>query len=441
MVAGPKDSFTRCPASEYTLPDNRPGGKEVCPARLSIAVSVDNDIMRILRIDPFHGASGDMLLAAMLDLGVPEHVVFSELARMLPGEFSVQVRKVMRRNIEATGLTIVENKEAVSRFRNLHDLLALIRKSSLPAARKTDAERCVRNLASAEAGIHGIDVEDVHFHEIGAVDTVIDTVGFMAALDHLEVEEIYVSPVAVGWGVANMEHGEMPLPVPAVLELLKGFQLRHCAGAENMELCTPTGAMLLAGMGRPLAEIPLASPVASGYGAGSHDPPGFANCIRLTLMDVCDLHGTGGGMIQAETVIDDQTPEQLSWAVERIRKAGAVETAITSVMLKKGRTGFLLSMLFHDSVREQVFDVLFRETTTLGVRYYPVERRVLERRTLVRDTPWGKISVKQGVKDGRVVTESPEFEDCARLADAAGAPLKEVFRHATGRGREPDDVL
>lgn len=390
--------------------------------------------MKILRIDPFHGASGDMLLAAMLDAGVPEDVIFKPLYELLPEEFKVSSKKVKRHNLSATELTIKERSNPGGRFRNLHDLLSIIEKSDISERGKNNARRCISNLAKAEARIHCIPAEEVHFHEIGAIDTIIDTIGFMAALDYLSVEEIYVSPTAVGSGVVRTEHGEMPLPVPAVMELLKGFTVRHCNEIEGMELCTPTGAMLLAGLGRPLSEMPLARPVVSGYGAGRNDPPGFSNCLRLTLMEVQPVSMNMEEMIQAETVIDDQTPEQISWAAEQIRKAGAVETAITTVALKKGRTGFLLSILLDKALSDQVFNTLFKETTTLGVRYFPVKRRTLERRFVRRDTRWGKVTVKQGILDDHVLTSSPEYEDCAEIASRERVPLKDVFKEANRDG-------
>ena len=384
--------------------------------------------MKILRIDPFHGVSGDMLLASMIDAGVPEEVIFQPLYKLLPDEFQVSSKKVKRHNLASTELTILKGTKLETGFRNLKDLLALVEKSDLSDKGKGSARRCLSNLSAAEAKIHGIPVEQVHFHEIGAVDTMVDTLGFMAALDYFSVEEIYVSPVAVGAGTVKTEHGEMPLPVPAVVELLKGFPVRQCDEIEGMELCTPTGAMLMAGLGRPVSEMPMATPIASGYGAGAKDPPGFSNCLRVTVMERHLPSMNPEEMIKAETVIDDQTPEQISWAAEQIRRAGAIETSITPVMLKKGRTGFLLSILLDRSLVDQVFEIVFRETTTLGIRYFPVQRRILERRIVQRKTPWGCVSVKQGILDNKVVTSSPEYEECAEIAVREGVPLKDIYK-------------
>lgn len=391
--------------------------------------------MKVLKIDSFNGVSGDMLLSALIDTGIPESKIFEPVRQALGDEsISLYTERVKRGAFSALKLVIDENNRKTPFFRDLHALFTIVDRSSLSELRKIDARRCLENLARVEARIHGIPLEKVHFHEVGGVDTLIDTIGFMAALDYLEIEEVFVSPVAAGNGMVTTEHGEMPLPVPAVVDLLKGLPIQGRSSIQNMELCTPTGAMLLAGVGKPIHEMPDACPVASGYGAGHNNPEGFANCLRVIVMEALSEGVKGDinfeSMIQAEAVIDDQTPEQIAWASAQLERAGAVETSITPVTLKKRRPGFRLGILFNEKDMHKIFHTLFLETTSLGVRYYPVRRQTLQRQIVVKNTPWGKVSVKQGILNGEVVTSSPEYQECAAIAERENVPLKEVFKAA-----------
>lgn len=399
--------------------------------------------MNVLFFDPYHGAAGDMIVGALLDLGAPLERLAGPLERMLPGAFTLGAERVKRGGIRATQFRVhlTESSDAAGHpRRHLKDVLELIDRADLSDWVRQTAHGCFQRLAEVEAAIHGTTPERVHFHEVGAVDSIVDTVGALLAVEALGPERIYSAPVALGRGVTACEHGTLPLPVPATAALLQGFLTRPAAPDRpdlvDLEMCTPTGAMLLTALAEPVAAMPAMRPERIGCGAGTREDPGIANLIRAVWGRTDEAAAppargaSATAMIQIECVIDDMPAELMGFLFERLHGAGAVEVTTQAVGLKKSRPGVLLSVLLEPSLLEHVRDAIFAETTTFGMRYFPVERFVLDRRHVAVETPWGPVGVKLGLQGGRTVTASPEYEDCRKIAEQKGVALREVYAAA-----------
>jgi hypothetical protein len=316
--------------------------------------------------------------------------------------------------------------------RHLSDVEKIIRESELSEGVKDKSLAVFRLLAQAEAKIHGTTVEQVHFHEVGAVDAMVDVTGACLALEMLGVEQVYAGPVGVGQGTASGSHGVFPLPPPATLEILKGAPLRF-TGVET-ELATPTGAALLKTLARfepPPDNLTLAG---IGYGAGRKVIPELPNVLRAVLLDSAGAYEADRALL-LETNIDDMNPELYPHVIEQLLKAGAMDAYLVPLIMKKGRPGVLLCALCAEDRIEAVLDVIYRETTTLGARLIRTDRLKLPRRALVVETDLGPVKGKEAVWKGQV-RRTPEFEDCRRIAREKGVPLQEVyaaFHRATGK--------
>jgi hypothetical protein len=407
--------------------------------------------MKILCFDPFHGASGDMIVGALLDLGVPLEVVTEPLEKLLPGEFHAQTRRVLRQGVSA-GKFDVHVADSASGHghghhhdhghshghgarRHLKELLALAEHDALPVGVRRQAARCFTRLCEVEASIHGSTPEKVHLHEAGGVDSIVDVIGALLAIDHLAPDRILTLPVGLGHGSIHIAHGTVPVPAPATLRLLHGFPTRPGAWGperpDSAELCTPTGAVLLTTLCRPTSALPAMSVQAGGFGAGTRDDVGVPNVLRAVVGEATEDTAVRPDHIwQIECVLDDMPGEWLGYLFERLEQAGALEVSTQAVGLKKSRPGVLLRALASPEHKADVSEALFSETTTFGLRYYPVQRDVLERHHEQVSTPWGEVRIKVGRDAGGVVTASPEYEDCRRRASEAGVPLRRVFEAA-----------
>lgn len=336
--------------------------------------------------------------------------------------------------------------------RNLADIEAILDASTLKPAIIARAKEVFRTLGEAEAAVHGTTLDQIHFHEVGAVDTIVDIVGNLLALDYLGIERIFVSPVNTGHGFVRCAHGMMPVPAPATARLLCGIP--HYRGSVAKEMTTPTGAALLKVLAEPVADVP-AGFVAGiiGYGAGSRDLP-IPNMLRASL-GTCASGKEGDGTavtaavaehredgVRSETLLrlscnlDDMSPELLPHVLERLLEAGALDAWYCPVLMKKGRPARELNVLLEERLRDAVMEIVFRETSTLGIREEKVLRHSLERRTENVETPWGPVRVKLGLYRGETVNVAPEYEDCRRLAEESGVPLKTVMAVALRRSGE-----
>ena len=378
--------------------------------------------------DCFAGIAGDMVLGALLDAGASEAALRDGLRRLDLDPFQLSVDRTGRGGIGATQVTVRAEGRRRRTWADLRELLAV---ADLPDPVRQRALRTFAALADAEGRVHRVPAEEIHFHEVGAVDAVVDVVGAALLLDQLGVGEIWSSPVATGSGLTRSEHGVLPVPAPAVLELLRGAPL-HSGGVEA-ELTTPTGAAILAASASRFGELPPMRAARVGYGAGGRRHRELPNLLRVILgertgsgLGEADPGGGDGGLV-LEANIDDMTPELAPWVLDRLLEAGAADVWFTPIHMKKGRPGITLSVLCPPGTEAGLRAVLWRETSTLGVRGLPVRKWMLERRVIEVEVTGGKARVKLGLDGGTVVNVAPEYADCARLAGQTGQPLKEVM--------------
>jgi uncharacterized protein (TIGR00299 family) protein len=377
--------------------------------------------MRICYLDAFSGISGDMTVAALADAGADAKALLAALDSLQTGA-TFRLEKTKRGEVAATKFHV--DASGSTAHRHLKQILEMIDRADLQPRAKHNAKAVFERLGAAEAHVHDIPIEKVHFHEVGAVDSICDIVGACVLFDLLGIDAIYSSPLNVGSGTVQTEHGLLPVPAPATAELLKG-KPAYSRGP-SLELTTPTGAAIAAALAVDFGAMPAMRICATGYGAGSKDFPEHANVLRVMI-------GEASGASESTTVavieanIDDATPQVLGYAMERLFDAGALDVTLESVLMKKNRPGTLLRIIAAPETRESLAQILFEETTTLGLRIYPAERRVKARRTVEVETAHGRVRIKIA-EDGSF---APEFDDCRRVAREAGVPLKQILAEAS----------
>lgn len=380
--------------------------------------------MRIAYFDCFSGISGDMTLGALVDAGVDAAAIQTAVARLgLPVEIAFET--VRRAGFRATHARVVAPHEHV--HRHLHHIEDMIGKAALPPRQAELAVRIFRKLGEAEAHAHGIDIQKVHFHEVGAADSIADIVGAAVGLDLLGVDRFESSPVPPGRGTVRGAHGLMPLPAPATAELLKGVPLAD--SHVEMELTTPTGAAIVSTVAESFGALPPMTIERIGLGAGTRDLKGQPNVLRLFVGQAATPAGSDRVWV-LETNLDDLPGEVVGYATTQLLAAGALDAFVTPVLMKKNRPGVVITVLCDEDRIPKMEEVLFRETTTLGVRRYAVSRHKLSRKAATVETRFGPVQGKLGWLEGRPPTFSPEYDDCARIAAEHGAPLREVYRAA-----------
>jgi len=395
--------------------------------------------LRIAYFDCFSGISGDMTLGALVDAGVDPQAIQSAVASLgLPCELSFE--NVKRGGFRATYARVNAPVEHAHRY--LHHIESLIEKSSLSPRQKDLASRIFQRLGEAEATVHGLDIKRVHFHEVGAVDSIVDIVGAAVGLDLLGAERIESSPVPPGLGSIKASHGRMALPAPATAELLKGVPLAE--SVVEMELTTPTGAAILTTVVDRFGPIPAMTIESIGRGAGTKDLPVQANILRLMVGEIV-LPVASDRIWVLETNLDDLPGEIVGYTTELLLKHGALDTFLTPIQMKKNRPGVMVTVLCDEEKIEPLEEILFRETTTLGIRRYPVSRHKLRREATQVETAYGTVRGKLGWRDERPPVFSPEHDDCARVAREQGVPLRSVYEaaHAAYQARsrpQPDSM-
>ncbi len=379
---------------------------------------------KIAYLDCFSGVSGDMLLGALVDAGLRPDDLLAELAKLSVGGFRLEVAKTRRAGLAARQ-AIVSVREAEQPQRRLADIIDIIEGSELPPEDKERGSAVFRRLGGAEARVHGVEPETVDFHEVGAVDAIVDVVGAVAGLRLLGIDDLYCSALPAGGGWAEGSHGRLPVPAPATLALLAEVGAPLVAGPDpDVELVTPTGAALVTTLAR--FERPAMAVRAVGYGAGALDLENRPNVLRLWLGD--SLEARPAAMLLMETNIDDMNPELYAYAQERLFEAGAADVWFVPIQMKKNRPGVLLSVLCPVEREDAVADILLSETSTLGVRVREVSRHEAERETLEFGSSLGPVVVKVKRLQGRPPVAAPEYEACARIARKSGLPLSEVYR-------------
>lgn len=374
--------------------------------------------MKLCYFDAFSGISGDMTVGALLDAGAPEEGVLEALRGLDTGA-RYAVEKTVRRGITASKFR-VHTEDAPKKHRHLSHILKMIEAAPLGNRAKVNASRVFEQLGRAEAQVHGVPVEKVHFHEVGAADSIADIVGACVALDLLDVEEVHVSAINVGSGTVETEHGTLPVPAPATARLLTGMPVY--AHGPAMELTTPTGAALAATLGASFGPLPAMRILSIGHGAGDRDFPQQANVLRALIGErTTATEATLVSVLEAN--IDDSTPQVLGYALDRLMDAGALDVSLSPIQMKKNRPGSLLRVIAKPEEQERLAQVIFAETSTLGLRIYAAERRVEERQVVEVETPWGRVRGKVAGQD----FFAPEYEDCRDIAARTGLPLKQVL--------------
>ncbi|MBA3767324.1 MAG: nickel pincer cofactor biosynthesis protein LarC [Acidobacteria bacterium] len=380
--------------------------------------------MKTLYFDCFAGASGDMILGALVGVGVDPRQLIEQLALLRVSGYEVNFEKVDRSGISATRAHVRTGHEQA--HRHLGDILNIIYESGLSDNIKDRAARIFSRLAEAEASVHNLPVERIHFHEVGALDAIIDTVGACIGFSLLGVERFVSSPLHVGSGMIEMAHGRFPVPPPAVTELLNDAPV-YATDIEG-ELLTPTGAAIIStvveGQYGPLPKMKIKG---TGYGAGGREYKNFPNVLRILLgEDDAGDASTDERLLMIESNIDDMSPQLFGYVMERALANGALDCYFTSVQMKKNRPGVLIQILCRPGDRDAMCELLFTETTTLGVRSYEVERRAMQRETVRVETPYGAIDVKVARLGDSIVKEMPEYEQCRAAAERAGVALRMV---------------
>ncbi len=386
--------------------------------------------MKIAYFDCFSGASGDMLLGALVDAGLDLGRLETELRRLpLPG-WSITAEKTKKKGIGATQVRVHSGEHHP--HRGLAEILHLIdqgREAGLSASVAERASAIFRRLGEAEAKIHNLPVEQIHFHEVGAVDAIVDIVGASAGFELLGIEDFYASALNLGSGRVEAAHGVMPVPAPATAELVRGAST-YSSGIER-ELLTPTGAAILTTIVRRFGPLPPMRIDAIGYGSGTADLPSQANVLRMFVGQSAESPLACDETISIiEASVDDLNPQVYAYFAERALAAGALDVSSAPLQMKKGRPGQLITVLAPPGRADALVDLLFRETTTIGVRAWEARRRVLAREIVRVETPYGAVAVKVSRLNGRVLNAAPEFEDCRRIALESGAPLKQVLAAA-----------
>ncbi|MDE2817236.1 MAG: nickel pincer cofactor biosynthesis protein LarC [Chloroflexota bacterium] len=383
--------------------------------------------MRVAYFDCFAGASGDMLLGALVDGGWALDDLKATFAKIPLGGYAVRAEEVRKGLLRALQVHIDIDEEEHSVERNLDDIVQLLTASSLDQDIVATSKRLFVRLAEVEGRMHGVAPEAVHFHEVGAVDSILDVVGVVAGLNALGIERVVCSPVNVGGSPPiQTRHGWWPIPGPATLDLMKGRPIY--AVPDMGETLTPTGALLLSELADEFGPIPAMHVERVGYGAGMRDSA-IPNVLRLIIGEdsTADAQGTATVI---ETTIDDMNPQLYGHVTAQLLAAGALDVTLAPVQMKKGRPGHVLSVLTEAADHAPLLDVIFRETTTIGVRLHRVERIKLERQVEHVETPWGSVRRKVAHWRGKVVNRSPEYDDCVRVATAAQVPVKQVMDYA-----------
>jgi len=389
--------------------------------------------MLTAHFDCFAGASGDMLLGSLLNAGLPLKDLQTGLAGLNLSGYKVHASQVVKKGIAATKFK-VEVRNAASNHRYLRDILAMLDESLLKPKVKASAARIFQKLAEAEAKVHGMTPDQVHFHEVGALDSIIDIVGVSIALDLLNISQVTCSPLPLGWGTVKCDHGILPVPGPATAELVKG--LPTTSGLVEGELLTPTGAAILSTLSSYFGPPPAMTIQATGYGAGTRDLP-IANVCRVFIGQSQPEAATSGWLsdeiVSIETNIDDLNPEIYQYVIDELLAKGALDVFISPVIMKKSRPGTLLTVLSPPDKTEALVELLMKETSAIGVRLHRHSRLKAHRNIISVETPYGQVRVKYAWKDEADTLPfqvAPEYEDCALRAKAAGVPFKQVYHEA-----------
>lgn len=387
--------------------------------------------MKTIYLDGGSGISGNMFLGGLLDLGLPEPFLKQELARLPLTLPKITIQRVNRKGIQAVHFEVQEIHE--HQHRHFSDISKIILEAGFKPKVAENILQVFTHLAKAEAKIHGVTIDEVHFHEVGALDAIVDIVGACIGLEYFGIQSLMVSPLRVGFGKITCAHGELPLPAPATVELLKKFTV--FGGDLAGEWTTPTGAAIITTFGTGIGSMPPLRVEQAGYGAGTRDCS-IPNVVRLIIGEI--TVNTVGNDVQTvlETNIDDMNPEIFGYVGDRLLKTGALDCYFTPVQMKKGRPGVLLTIVAPAEKVTELEELLFRETTTLGIRKYSVERSCLEREQQTVTVRGFPIKIKTAFFHGELLKYAPEYEDCLQVSRNLNCSLREIYEEAIFQARK-----
>ena len=384
---------------------------------------------RIAYFDCFAGVSGDMVLGALLDLGLPSKALDEGWRMLRLKGFQLNAQKVQRGGLMGTQVEV----QGKGTIKNYKEMKALINESALPGGIKELSVKILGQLAQVEADIHGVEVDKVHFHEIGGIDTIVDAVGAALGVSHFKWDSIICSPLPLNRGFVEGGHGSLPLPAPATVALLKGVPIVP-ASVEG-ETVTPTGAAIVTALASGFGSLPEMEITGVGYGAGTRDTEGTPNLLRIIQGVQEEKKEKGIWVLEAD--VDDMSPEIIPYLNQLLLGEGALDASQIPIQMKKGRPGFTIRVLSTDAKRERLAQVILEESSTLGVRMHRVERIVLPREEREVKTQYGPIKVKVAFdREGKVINLMPEYESCRQAAEKRKVPLKEVYQETIAKGRE-----
>jgi len=380
--------------------------------------------MKLLYYDCFSGISGDMNLGAMIDLGVDPEYLKDELSKLNLGGWKLDITHDQRHGLYGTKVTVVQTKHEHV-HRHLSDIYKIIDSSSLDVKIKGLSKQIFRRLAEAEASVHKIPVEEVHFHEVGATDAIIDIVGAAICYHALNVDEVHVSVIETGGGKVKCEHGVLPVPAPATVELLKNIPVRK--GGVDFEATTPTGAAIISTLGNVFNKPVNMKILRTGHGIGQKDHPEVPNILRVFLGEAEEQSEEGHDAFLLECNIDDMNPEHYDYISEKLFSAGASDVYLSNVIMKKSRPGTVLSVICEKNAVDTLKEIIFSESTTLGIRCFSFKKETLLRTFEKIETRYGTVTFKRSFYRGKEVSLKPEYEECRRIAMETGKPLKEIY--------------
>jgi pyridinium-3,5-bisthiocarboxylic acid mononucleotide nickel chelatase len=379
--------------------------------------------MKLAYFDGHSGISGDMILGALVDAGVKLQTLRSGLASLGLKGYELKSRRVKRGLFGGTKVDVVLSSKAHTHSRSFTAIEKLLKNSKLPKSVIEDSVEIFLRIGKAEAKVHRTKIDKVHFHEIGAVDSIVDIVGGVIGMKELDVEQVLASPLNTGEGTVECEHGILPVPAPATLELLKGIPC-YSSGIPY-ELTTPTGAAMIGFWADAFQSLPLMKIQKSGYGAGDHIIKEHANLLRIIVGDA-ESKGEGK-IVVVETNIDDMNPEFYDHIMDSLFSAGALDVYLTAIQMKKNRPAVKISVLAPPAKREALSHILLTETSTFGIRFTEMDRIILDRQSMEVQTPYGKVAVKVGSLDGQIMHFSPEYDSCKQIARKQKVPVKTVY--------------
>ena len=382
--------------------------------------------LRAAYFDCYSGISGDMILGAMVDLGVDIKEIRKALKKLDLKGYNLHSKKIQRNGLASTQITVETKKfkkQQSPPHRSYSDIRKLISQSKLTSTVKSNSIEIFKRIAKVEAQIHNTTIQKIHFHEIGGVDSIVDIVGGVWAIESLNLDTIISSPLNVGEGFVDCAHSRLPVPAPATLKLLKGIPV--FSNGIKTELTTPTGAAMIGFYAEKFESIPTMTIKNEGYGAGSRVIPSIPNLLRVIVGNI--TIAKTDNLVMIETNIDDMNPEIFETVMESLFSAGALDVYFSAIIMKKNRPATKISVLAECGSREKLSKILLTETSSFGVRFYSVDRLILDREIKKLKTPYGLIKIKLGKLDGKIVQASPEFEDCKKLSRAKKLPAKKIY--------------